>query len=77
MTKRKRRNQFRHTQKKGRQELKLLGGLQKKKNGEVVINGRQSQGLVVTLWTTNNPQSGPDGDDDDDDGDGPTDMWAA
>jgi hypothetical protein len=49
MTKRKRRNKFRHTQKKGRQELKLRGGLQKKKNGEVAINGRQSQGLVVTL----------------------------
>jgi hypothetical protein len=49
MTKRKRRNQLRQTQKNGRQELKLLGGLQERNNGKPAINERQSQGLTVAL----------------------------
>jgi len=49
MTQRKRRNQFRQTQRNGRQELKLLGRVQKINDGKLAINERQSQGLVVTL----------------------------
>jgi len=68
MTQRKRRNQFRQTQWNGRHELKLLGRVQKRNNGKLVINERQSQGLIITLWTRKNPQSRPDD---------PADMWAA
>jgi len=76
MTQRKRRNQLRQTQRIRRQELKLLGRVQKRNDGKLAINERQSQGLIFTLWTRKNPQSGPDDDDDDGDDD-PADMWAA